>query len=114
MPELLWARVKGDAHYGLRRGAWYRVIRRTDREALLDVDHRPATVPRECLEFVSVRPDRWTIVERPSGAAGPVAAWGRSYGVCPSCMHRTPVTYLTPEARCPKCGGTFRVDWGPG
>jgi len=52
--------------FGLQRGAWYRVIRQTDREAVLDVDHRPATVPRDHLEFVTVRPDRRTIVERPS------------------------------------------------
>ncbi len=57
MPELSWARLATDLRCGLRRGAWYRVIRKADRHVILDVDHRPTTVPRECLEFVSVRPD---------------------------------------------------------
>ena len=62
MPELSWARVKTDLHLGLRRGAWYRVIRETGSQVILDVDHQPATILREYLEFASVRPDRWTIV----------------------------------------------------
>ena len=38
MPELSWARLKTDLHLGLRRGAWYRVIRETDSQVILDVD----------------------------------------------------------------------------
>src|SRR5438874_6351263 len=75
MPELSWARVKTDLHLGLRRGAWYRVIRETGSQVILDVDHQPATILREYLEFASVRPDRWTIVERPSDVAGAAAGW---------------------------------------
>jgi len=111
MPELSWARVKTDLHLGLRRGAWYRVIRETGSQVILDVDHQPTTILREYLEFVSVRPDRWTIVERPSDVAGVAAGWGQSYGVCPHCTHRAPLVHPVVEARCSKCGGTFLIDW---
>jgi len=110
MPELSWARVKTDLHLGLRRGAWYRVIRETGSQVILDVDHQPATILREYLEFASVRPDRWTIVERPSDVAGAAAGWGQSYGVCPHCTHRAPLVHPVVEARCSKCGGTFLID----
>jgi len=111
MPELSWARVKTDLHLGLRRGAWYRVIRETGSQVILDVDHQPATILREYLEFASVRPDRWTIVERPSDLAGAAAGWGQSYGVCPHCTHRAPLDHPAVEAHCSKCGGTFLIDW---
>jgi len=111
MPELSWARVKTDLHLGLRRGAWYRVIRETGSQVILDVDHQPATILREYLEFASVRPDRWTIVERPSDVAGAAAGWGQSYGVCPHCTHRASLVHPVVEARCSKCGGTFLIDW---
>src|SRR6266576_2166280 len=84
MPELSWARLKTDLHLGLRRGAWYRVIRETDSQVILDVDHQPLTVLREYLEFVSVRPH---------------------------CTHRASLLHPVVEARCSKCGGTFLVDW---
>jgi hypothetical protein len=111
MPELLWARLKTDLHLGLRRGAWYRVIREADGQVILDVEHQPVTVLREYLEFVSVRPDRWTIVERPIDVAGAAAEWGQSYGVCPHCTHRAPLVHPVVEARCSKCRGTFLIDW---
>ena len=111
MPELSWARVKTDLHLGLRRGAWYRVIRETGSQVILDVDHQPATILREYLEFAGVRPDRWTIVERPSDVAGAAAGWGQSYGVCPLCTHRASLVHPVVEARCSKCGGTFLIDW---
>jgi len=111
MPELSWARLKTDLHLGLRRGAWYRVIREADGQVILDVDHQPATVLREYLEFVNVRPDRWTIVERTSDATGPAAASGPCYGVCPHCSHRAPLAQPVAQARCANCGGTFLVDW---
>ncbi len=111
MPELSWARLKTDLHLGLRRGAWYRVIRATGGQVILDVDHQPVTVLCEYLEFVSVRPDRWTIVERPSDVAGAAAAWGQSYGVCLHCTHREPLVHPVVEAGCSRCRGTFLIDW---
>jgi hypothetical protein len=112
MQGLLWARVKTDLHLGLRRGAWYRVIRETHGQVILDVDHRPATVLRDYLEFTGVRPDRWTIVERQSDPAGSAAVGAaHSYGVCPNCSHRAPLVHPVVEAACSQCGGTFLVDW---
>src|ERR1051325_5631015 len=111
MTELLWARLKADLRCGLRRGAWYRVIRRTLGDAILDVDHRPLTVPGDCLELTSGRPERWTIVERPGEEAGLATLWGTSYAVCPSCSHRTPVLHPGAEARCTNCGGPLLEVW---
>jgi hypothetical protein len=87
------------------------VIRRSEAEAVLDVGHRPTTIACEHLEFTSVRPDRWTIVEHPGPYAGLAALWGASYGVCPSCSYRAPLSHPVVEARCSKCGGTFSIDW---
>lgn len=111
MTELLWARLTGDIPCGLRRGAWYRVIRRTTLEAILDVGHRPTTIACEHLEFTSVRPERWTVVERPGVYAGLAALWGACYGVCPNCSHRAPLQQRGAEARCPKCGETSLIAW---
>lgn len=111
MPELQWARLRTDVNCGLRRGAWYRVIRLTQEDAILDVEHKPLTIPRDYLELVSIPPDHWTVVPRPKDAMGPAASWN-SYGVCPNCHHRVPLRHPTPEARCPKCSGLFKVAWG--
>src|SRR5438093_436732 len=73
MPELSWARLKTDLHLGLRRGAWYRVIREAYGQVILDVEHQPVTVLREYLEFVSVRPDPWPGPPSPCRACDPVA-----------------------------------------
>ena len=53
MPDVPpWARVAGDVNVGVRRGAWYRVIRLTPEAAWLDLTHRTLSVPRECLEQI--------------------------------------------------------------
>ena len=63
MPDVPpWARVAGDVNVGVRRGAWYQVIRLTPEAAWLDLTHRTLSVPRECLEIVTVRPDAWSVV----------------------------------------------------
>ena len=111
MTELLWARLKVDLRCGLRRGAWYRVIRRAEADAILDVNHRAVTIPCDHLEFTSIRPHRWTIIERPSVDAGLATLWGAWYGVCPSCSYRAPLLHAGAEARCSKCGETFLVEW---
>src|SRR5438105_11390327 len=41
-----WARLRSDASVPLRRGAWYRVLRVTASDAVLDVNKRVVNVPR--------------------------------------------------------------------
>src|SRR5438094_7231807 len=80
-----WARVAGDVNVGIRRGAWYQVIRLTPEAAWLDVFYRTLSVPRECLEIVTVRPDLWSVVARPYDAVDLPVKWGSGYAVCPRC-----------------------------
>src|SRR5213082_2322587 len=44
MPGGQWARLRADASVPLRRGAWYRVLRLTPSDAVLDVNQRPINV----------------------------------------------------------------------
>jgi hypothetical protein len=110
-PGLLWARLKTHVPGALRRGAWYRVIRRTEAAAILEVDQRPSTILCEHLEFTDIRPDRWTIVDQPGVATEPAAACDPAYGVCPSCSSQATIVWPIVEVPCETCGGTFLVDW---
>jgi len=48
MPDVPpWARVAGDVNLGVRRGAWYQVVRLTTDAAWLDVFQRTRSVPRD-------------------------------------------------------------------
>src|SRR5690242_20975857 len=63
-PLWAWARVKGDVNHGVRRGAWYRVVRFTSDNALLAVSKKEVRVPRRDLEASYTRPLQWSIVRR--------------------------------------------------
>lgn len=66
MPDVRpWAREAGDVNVGVRRGGWYEVVRLTQEAAWVDVKTRTLGIPRTCLEIVTVRPDEWSVVERP-------------------------------------------------
>jgi hypothetical protein len=109
--ELQWARLRLDVNRGLRRGAWYRVIRVTDDGIILDVNRTPLTVPHSLLETVTVPPRRWSVVWRPRDAVRLPAAWGDRYLTCPACRNRTPVREHPLTMHCSRCGGMFAVDW---
>ncbi len=111
MAELQWARLKGVANCGLRRGAWYRVLELTPRDAVLEVQRKPLSLPRHSLQFLSVPPYTWTVVAQPHDARGLAAAWGGTYVVCPSCRNRAPLKGSPQRLRCPRCNGLFRVAW---
>jgi hypothetical protein len=112
MPDVpQWARVRGDVNCNVRRGAWYEVLRLTPDEAILDVDHRPHSVPRSSLQIVPVRPQRWSVVARPSDAVNMPLSWGSKYAVCPACRDRSPIKGHDTEIRCTRCGGVFEVAW---
>lgn len=112
MPDVpQWARVRGDVNCNVRRGAWYEVLRLTADEAILEVDRRSFSVPRSSLQIVPVRPQRWSVVARPSDAVSMPLSWGSRYAVCPSCRHRAPLKEQVPEMRCGRCNGVFVVAW---
>jgi hypothetical protein len=112
MPEVpQWARVQGNMNCHVRRGAWYEVLRLAADEALLAVDNRAFRVPRSSLQIVPVRPQRWSVVARPSDAVMVPLSWGSQYAVCPGCRDRTPLMEHPTEIRCPRCDGVYAVAW---
>lgn len=112
MPDVpQWARVRGAENCQVRRGAWYRVLRLTPDEAILDVGKRSFRVPRSSLQVVPVRPQRWSVVPRPADAVNMPLSWGSTYAVCPSCRDRSPLKGRPTEIRCGRCGGVFAVAW---
>ena len=110
-----WARLNADLSCGLRRGAWYRVVRLTPDEAVLQVPRREQVrVPRRYLETLGSRPRQWTVVPRPrdaDAAEPPPAGWHARYGVCPACRTRAPITGYAVDMRCPSCDGVFSIAW---
>ena len=111
-----WARLNADQSCGLRRGAWYRVVRLTPDEAVLQVPRREQVrVPRRYVDTLSNRPRHWTVVPRSRGAEAeaerPPAGWHARYAVCPACRTRAPITGYAVEMRCPGCDGLFSIAW---
>src|SRR5437879_2213050 len=102
--ELQWARLRLDVNRGLRRGAWYRVIRITDEGVMLDVNRTPVTLARTLLETVTVPPRRWSVVLRPRDAVCLPRDWGDRYLTCPGCRNRAPTRGHPPTLGCPRCG----------
>jgi hypothetical protein len=107
----LWARLNIDRNFGLRRGAWYRVIRVTADEVDLEVNRQEANVPRWLLDIAEDPPRTWTIIARPADARGPALAWGDRYVVCPSCRTRARLKGHQQHMQCPRCRGRFRIAW---
>ena len=112
MPGGQWALLRGDASPPLRCGAWYRVLRITQSEAVLDVNQRPINVPLPMLRLASRPPSVWEVVPRPPNARSLPHSWGPRYGVCPRCRHRSPLPRGPVAMRCSGCGGVFDVGWG--
>lgn len=111
MPQQ-WARLKTDADYQIRRGAWYRILKMGPMEALLDVRGKPTPVPRPFLDIEFWPPMRWSVVARPRRAARLPASWGTHYAVCPNCRERAPLEGHPERLRCQRCNGSFDVAWG--
>jgi hypothetical protein len=106
-----WARTRVRTSRQVRRGAWYRVVRVTPIEAVLEVNGRHVKVPCAFLQILPFRPTQWSVVTRLRGAAHPPASWGSSYGVCPSCSGRAPLVHQAVSVKCPHCEGVFGVAW---
>lgn len=107
----LWARVRADINCGVRRGAWYEVLKMTSAEAVLDVHGQQCRVQRGALQIVPVRPERWSVVPRPFDAVNLPLHWGSRYAVCPACQHRRSLVGQPDELECPRCSGVFPVGW---
>src|SRR5258708_39041139 len=107
-----WARAKGDATGGLRRGAWYLVVKLTSRDAVVAVESQQVRLPRGALQFASVRPHTWTLVTCPTDARDTPVLPGELYAVCPSCQTRTPLGGSPQGLPCPRCNGGFKGGCG--
>ena len=112
MPGGQWARLRADASVPLRRGAWYRVLRLTPSDAVLDVNQRPINVPLPVLQLAPRPPGAWEVVPRPVNAKILPPSWGARYAVCPKCQRRSPLPKGPVAMRCTGCGGVFDVGWG--
>jgi len=87
-PAFQWARLKADVQCALRKGAWYRILKLTSTEVVLDVRGKPLSVPRGQLQLSSEPALRWSVVPSPKHTARFPATWGASYAVCPNCRDR--------------------------
>jgi len=110
-PHSRWARLRVDVNCGLRRGAWYPVVRFVKDRAVLDVTDDRVPVPRRLLQTTFSRPFQWSIVPLPDDAINVPTAWGTRYLVCPNCQARAPISGHPVDLPCPKCGGVFQIAW---
>ncbi len=110
-PPSTWARLRVDVNCGLRRGAWYPVVRLAKDRAVLDVTDDRVPVPRRLLQTVFARPFHWSIVPLPEDAVDVPSDWGTRYVVCPACQARARLSGHPADMPCPHCGQTFQVNW---
>jgi hypothetical protein len=106
-----WVRLRHDEACGLRRGAWYRVVRTQHDSVVVTVGPDELTVPRDILQFMMDRPAKWSVVERGQGSASLLAKWGKCYAVCPSCRQRQAPIGRPRILRCESCNGLFEIEW---
>lgn len=108
----MWARLEADVNVNIRRGAWYRVLRLSAREAVLDVNRVPTSIERSLLQLAHQPPQVWTVVPSPQHSHRFPISWGEVYGVCPNCRERAPLLEGHPTGqRCQRCNGYFKIDW---
>jgi hypothetical protein len=105
-----WARVRARTTGSLRRGAWYRVLKLSPSEALLEVHGRPIAVLRPFLQILPVRPLMWSVVLKPRAARTPPGL-GASYAVCPRCSTRAPLRGAASSMGCVRCAAVFPIAW---
>ena len=115
-----WARVytalKREVSKGLRRGAWYPVVRNdlTDRVSIR-MSGRTVDVPRRLVEVRSQRPAFFSVVSRPEYKREPGRAsvhnLGKTYVVCPECANRFGVFGQPQMKQCPDCGHRGEIGW---
>lgn len=111
MPSFQWVRLKANVKSPLRRGAWYRILKLSSMEAVVDVKGKPVSVPRADLQLSSAPALRWTVVPAPSHAPRFPTTWGPKYAVCPNCRDRARLEGAPTSMRCQRCNGLFEVAW---
>lgn len=109
--QLVWARLRVEADCGLRRGAWYRVMRFTPADAFLDIQRCAVPVPRRLLDVMLGRPRRWSVVSQPRDPGKQPPELGAPYAVCPVCRVRAPLRGRPLTLACPRCQGDFAIAW---
>jgi hypothetical protein len=111
MPSFQWARLSDNFKPPLRRGAWYRILKLSPTEAVLDVRGKPVQVPRGEVEISPTQATRWSVVPAPRNSPRFPASWGTRYAVCPSCRERAQLAGHPASMRCHRCNGLFEVAW---
>lgn len=105
-----WARLRDDVRGLLRRGAWYSILSPDGKQAaVITIGDITVSIPLSCLEITTTRPDRWTVVPRPSDAYMLPDSWGPTYAVCPNCADRRPLGRPGRKMRCSHCKETFEI-----
>src|SRR5437899_12181408 len=115
-PPSRWARLRVDVNCGLRRGAWYPVVRFVKDRAVLDVTDDRVPVARGLLQTTFTQPLHWSIVPLPADAINVPSDWGGRYVVCPACHARAPLSGHPVDLTCPQYVVVFRIashvhDW---
>ncbi|HYK83110.1 MAG TPA: hypothetical protein VEU55_08180 [Gemmatimonadales bacterium] len=111
MATFQWARLKANVKCVLRRGAWYRILKLTPADAVVDVKGKPVSLPRGNLQLSPVATLRWSVVSSPTDAPRFPSTWGSRYAVCPNCRDRAPLEGRPETMRCQRCNGFFEVAW---
>ena len=107
-----WARLREGSDLKIRRGAWYRVLRLATRDAVIEVNRQPTTVPRTDLVFAAQPPLAWAVVPRSTPSPRLPDSWGDAYLVCPACRERSQLLEGRPASqRCRRCNGLFEIRW---
>ena len=111
MATFQWARLKANIKSVLRKGAWYRILKLTPSDAVVDVKGKPVSVPRGSLQLSPTPALRWSVVPSPKDAPRFPIAWGAKYAVCPNCRDRAQLEGHPENLRCHRCNGFFEVAW---
>ncbi len=106
-----WARLKGDLKCALRQGAWYRILKLTPTEVVVEVKGKPVSVARGQLQLSPEPALRWSVVPSPKHAPRFPPAWGPRYAVCPNCRDRAKLEGQPDGMRCSRCNGYFKIAW---
>jgi len=106
-----WARLKADVKCPLRQGAWYRILKLTRTDAVLDVRGKPLSMPRGQLQLSPEAALRWSVVTSPKNAPRFPTTWGPVYAVCPNCRERAKLEGRPTGMRCHRCNGFFEIAW---
>src|SRR5437773_10030816 len=111
MATAQWARIRPSEEGHLRRGAWYRVVKLSPAELVLDINGKPTPFPRHSLEILPERPKLWAVVPRPSHSPRMPVTWGARYAVCRTGRERARLEEHATSTRCPGCNGVCDIGW---